>query len=419
MLAFLVGLYVINYVDRQILSVLLEPIKRDLGASDTQMGLLTGLAFALFYTVAAIPIARLADGGVRRDVIVVGVVVWSVMTAVCGFARNFVELALARVGVGVGEATLNPAAHSLLSDYFPPEKRATALALYNVGGNLGIMTGFILGGFIGEALGWRMAFMVVGIPGLLAAIATRFVLVEPARGALEGLHVEDDIASTREVLAFMLRQRTFRHLAFASALYAFAAYGFTTWGSTFLIRVHHMTLSETGLAMGLVQGIGGGLGTYAGGRMSDVLSRRDERYAVWVAAVGGAMALPFLALFLLWPDRTGALMGYAVAMVFSVFFVGPSYGLVQSLARIRMRAQAAALLLFAINLIGLGIAPLVVGVLNDALAARFGEQAIRYSLLVTGATSLWAVVHSLFAARSVRADLAEVRRTSGIGAGSR
>ncbi len=416
MLAFLIALYVINYVDRQILSVLLEPIKRDLGASDTQMGLLTGLAFALFYTLAAIPIARLADAGVRRDVIVVGVAVWSVMTAVCGFARNFVELALARVGVGIGEATLNPAAHSLLSDYFPPEKRATALALYNVGGSLGIMTGFMLGGLIGEALGWRMAFFVVGVPGLLAAIATRFVLVEPPRGALEGLQVEAGIASTREVIAFMLRQPTFRHLALASALYSFAAYGFTIWGSTFLIRVHHMTLGETGIAMGLVQGIGGGLGTYFGGRMSDVLSRRDERFTVWVAAVGGAMALPFLALFLLWPERTGALLGYAVAMVFSVFFIGPSYGLVQSLARVRMRAQAAALLLFSINLIGLGIAPLAVGVLNDALAARFGDEAIRYSLLLTGATSLWAVLHSLLAARSVRADLAAVRLVSGSGA---
>jgi MFS family permease len=178
-----------------------------------------------------------------------------------------------------------------------------------------------------------------------------------------------------------------------------------------------MSLAETGVAMGLVQGLGGGLGTYAGGRLSDALSRRDERFAVWVAAVGGAMALPFLAIFLLWPERTGALAGYSVAMVFSVFFVGPSYGLVQSLARVRMRAQAAALLLFAINLIGLGIAPLVVGMLNDALKARFGDEAIRYSLLVTGATSLWAVVHSLCAARTVRADLAEARRDPGGGGG--
>lgn len=417
MLSFLIALYVINYVDRQILSILLDSIKQDLGASDTQMGLLSGFAFALFYTVAAIPIARLADRGVRRDVIVVGVAVWSVMTAACGLARGFVELALARVGVGVGEAALNPAAHSLLSDYFPPERRATALALYNVGGSLGIMTGFMLGGYVGDRLGWRMAFMVVGLPGLLAAIATRFVLEEPPRGGAEGARVEADVASVREVVSYMLGQRSFVHLAIASALYSFAAYGFTIWGATFLRRVHDMTQVETGFAMGLVQGIAGGVGTYLGGRMSDSLSRRDERFAVWVSAAGGVVAMPFLAIFLLWPAREGAIFGYAIAMFFSVFFIGPSYGLVQSLARVRMRAQAAALLLFSINLIGLGAAPLAVGMLNDGLDARFGDEAIRYSLLVTGATSLWAVVHSLFAARSLRADLAAVRRDAGIEAG--
>jgi MFS family permease len=240
------------------------------------------------------------------------------------------------------------------------------------------------------------------------------VIVEPPRGGAEGARVEEGVASVREVMGSMLRQRTFVHLALASGLYAFAAYGFTIWGSTFLIRVHHMSLSETGIAMGLVQGLGGGLGTFLGGRLSDVLSRRDERFAVWVSAAGGLLSLPFLAFFLLWPERSGALGGYAIAMAFSVFFVGPSYGLVQSLARVRMRAQAAALLLFAINLIGLGVAPLVVGVLNDGLAERFGNEAIRYSLLVTGASSLWAAVHSFLAARTVRADLAAVRHAAGI-----
>jgi predicted MFS family arabinose efflux permease len=336
------------------------------------------------------------------------------MTALCGFAKSFATLALARVGVGVGEATLNPAAHSLLSDYFPPERRATALALYNVGGNLGIMAGFMLGGFIGERLGWRTAFMVVGLPGLLLAIAARFVIVEPPRGGAEGARVEEGIASVGEVVGSMLRQRTFVHLALASGLYAFAAYGFTIWGSTFLIRVHHMTLSETGIAMGLVQGPCGALGTFLGGHFSDVLSRRDERFAVWVSAAGGLLSLPFLAAFLLSSSLPGALGGYAFAMALSVFFVGPSYGLVQSLARVRMRAQAAALLLFAINLIGLGIAPLVVGMLNDGLATRFGDEAIRYSLLVTGAASLWAAIHSFLAARTVRADLAAVRQAAGI-----
>ncbi len=406
LLGLLFGLYVINYVDRQILSVLLEPIKQDLQVSDTAMGLLTGLAFALFYTTAGIPIARWADRGSRRNVIIVGVVIWSAMTALSGLARNFVQLALARVGVGVGEATLSPAAHSLISDVFPQERRATALAIYNIGGNVGIMLGFMLGGFIGETFGWRLAFLVVGLPGLVAAIAVRFFLHEPERGGLEGVHDDTDEPSMREVFSHMAGQRTFRHLCLSSAFYAFAAYGFTIWGATFMIRVHGMSLTETGVAMGLIQGLGGGLGTYLGGVLADRFGREDKRALVLIPAVGGLLALPFLAIFLFSPDRMVSLAAYGIAMIFSVFFVGPSYAVTQGLARLRMRAQAAAWLMFSINLIGLGIAPLVVGILNDALAETYGDFAIRYSLMVTGAMSLWAVVHSLLASRSVRSDLA-------------
>jgi predicted MFS family arabinose efflux permease len=406
MLALLVLLYVINYIDRQILSVLLEPIKQELEVSDTAMGLLTGLAFALFYTMAGIPIARWADRGSRRNVVIVGVVVWSAMTALSGLARSFVQLALARIGVGIGEATLSPAAHSLISDAFPPERRATALGVYNIGGNVGIMLGFMLGGWIGETFGWRMAFLVVGLPGLAAAMFVRGALREPVRGGLEGVSDDGVEVSVAGVLRHMLSQRTFRHLCLSSGLYAFAAYGFTIWGATFLIRVHDMSLTDTGIAMGLIQGLGGGLGTYAGGALSDRFAREDERFLVWVPALGGTLALPLLAVFLFWPDRNGALAAYALAMVFSVFFVGPCYAIAQGLARLRMRAQAAAILMFAINLIGLGIAPLAVGVLNDSLASTYGDQAIRYSLMITGAASLWAVAHSLLAAKSVRADLA-------------
>ncbi len=412
MLSLLVLLYVINYIDRQILSVLLEPIKQDLGVSDTAMGLLTGLAFALFYTTAGIPIARWADRGSRRNVIVVGVIVWSLTTALCGLARNFAQLALARVGVGIGEATLSPAAHSLISDSFPPERRATGLAIYNIGGNVGIMLGFMLGGWIGETFGWRLAFLVVGLPGLAAAVLVRMTLKEPLRGRLEG--VVDDAAepSLKEVLVHMVGQRTFRHLCLSSGFYAFAAYGFTIWGATFMIRVHEMSLTETGIAMGLIQGFGGGLGTYLGGTLADRFGRKDSRFLVWVPAVGGLLALPLLGLFLFWPDRSGSLAAYALAMVFSVFFVGPSYAIAQGLARLRMRAQAAAMLMFAINLIGLGIAPLAVGMLNDSLASTYGVEAIRYSLMITGAASLWAVVHSLLAARSIREDMAAAAQSA-------
>ncbi len=393
-----------NFLDRQLLAILLVPIKDELGASDAEMGFLSGFAFALFYTFAGIPIARLADGGSRRTVIAIGVAVWSAMTALSGLARSYAQLAAARVGVGVGEAAASPAANSLISDYFPPERRATALAIYNMGANVGIMFGFWAGAWIGENLGWRTAFTVVGLPGLAVAVLVRVTVREPPRGG-QSAAATDLLPPFRVVLAHMWAQRSFRHLSLAAALYAFASYGFTTWGATFLIRVHGLTVGESGLWMGLILGFGGALGTFAGGRLCDVLGARDTRWMVWIPAIGAVGALPLLAVFLLWPERTGALLCYAPAVALSLFFVGPSYALTQGLAPPRMRAQATALLLFVINLIGLGAGPLAVGALNDALEPEFGVYAIRYSLLVVALTNLWAVSHSLLAARTVRDDL--------------
>ena len=224
---------------------------------------------------------------------------------------------------------------------------------------------------------------------------------------METRPVESDLASVREVFDYMWGLRSFRHLSLAAAFYAFAAYGFAVWGATFLIRVHGMSLAESGFWMGLVQGVGGGVGTYVGGRLCDKLGARDARWLLWIPAVGGALALPLVMIFLFWPGQAGALAGYAPAMAFSVFFVGPTYSLTQSLARLRMRAQASALVMFIMNGIGLGITPLVVGALNDVMEPRFGAEAVRYSLMVTGAASVWAIAHSLAAARSVRADLAK------------
>ena len=410
-LAVLVLVYVFNFVDRQILAILLQPIKEELGVSDTAMGFLTGLAFALFYTVAGIPIARLADGGSRRTVIAIGVMVWSAMTAASGLARTFVQLAAARVGVGVGEAAASPAANSLISDYFPPERRATALAIYNMGANVGIMFGFWAGAWIGESLGWRAAFAVVGLPGLAVAVLVRTTVREPRRRGGKA-PVEDNVPPFGAVLAHMWAQRSFRHLSLAASLYSFASYGFTTWGATFLIRVHGLSVGESGLWMGLILGVGGALGTFIGGRLCDTLGARDARWMVWIPAMGALGALPLLAVFLLWPERTGALLGYAPAVALSLFFVGPSYAVTQGLALPRMRAQATALLLFAISLIGLGIGPLAVGILNDALEPKYGVYAIRYSLLAMALTSLWAVVHSLLASRTIRTDIENVAALS-------
>ncbi len=397
--------YVVNFIDRQILAILLEPIKQELQVSDTAMGFLTGIAFALFYTFAGIPIARWADRGTRRTIIALGVLVWSGMTALSGLARTFPQLALARVGVGIGEAAGSPPAHSLISDYFPPERRATALAVYTMGAYLGVVLGLLLGGWINEYFGWRTAFFVVGLPGVLLALIVRLTLREPARGLSEGLTDQAELHSTSEVLRYLWSLRSFRHLSIAAALYGFAGYGFTNWAPAFLIRVHEMSTGETATWLGLSIGIGGGAGAYLGGRLSDGLGARDVRWFMRIPALGAVASIPFYVLFLFSPDRIAALLFYLPAALLGGFYVGPTYAMTQGLAKLHMRALASAVLLFILNLVGLGLGPQTVGILNDLLADRFGNEAIRYSLLLIGLTNAWAAGHSLLAARTLREDL--------------
>jgi len=405
-LGLLFVVYVFNFVDRQILAILLEPIKRDLGVSDTAMGFLTGTAFALFYTFAGIPIARLADRGVRRSVIAVGAALWSAMTAASGLAQSFAQLALARVGVGIGEAACSPPAHSLLSDYFPPERRATALALYAAGIHVGIAFGYLAGGWINQAFDWRTAFFVVGLPGLGLAVLVRLTVREPARGLSEGGEASGDVPATREVLRFLWSLRSFRHVSFASALTAFAGYGVANWTPTFLVRVHGMGTGEVGTWLGLIAGIAGASGAYLGGHLVDVFRSRDARFGVWIPAAAGVLGLPFVSLLLFWPEPRQALLLSAPGTLLGAVWLGPVFALTQTLVRIRMRAVASAILLFVVNLIGLGLGPQTVGLLNDLLQPRFGAGAVRWSLAaVVLVTSLWAALHFALAARSLRADL--------------
>lgn len=405
-LGLLFVVYVFNFVDRQILSILLEPIKRDLGVSDTAMGFLTGWAFAVFYTFAGIPIARFADRGVRRSVIAAGAALWSAMTALSGLAQGFVQLALARIGVGVGEAACSPPAHSLLSDYFPPERRATALAIYASGIHFGTAFGYLAGGWINEAFGWRTAFFVVGLPGVIVALLVRLTVREPARGASEGGRAPDDVPETREVLRFLWALRSFRHLSFASALTAFAGYGLAIWTPPFLMRVHGMGTAEIGLWLGLIAGGAGATGAYLGGILVDRFGSSDPRRGLWLPALTAIGALPFVMLLLFWPDPRQALLLSIPATLLGAMWLGPVFALTQTLVRVRMRAVASAILLFVVNLIGLGLGPQIVGLLNDLLHPTFGPEAVRWSLAgVVSVMSLWAAVHFALAARTVRRDL--------------
>jgi MFS family permease len=397
--------FVFNFVDRQILSILLVPIKEELQVSDTAMGFLTGIAFALFYTVAGIPIARFADTGNRRNVIVIGLVVWSAMTALSGVVRTFGQLALARVGVGVGEAACSPPAHSLLADYFPPHRRATALGIYSMGIYVGILLGFVLGGWVNQLFGWRQAFLVVGLPGLALAVVVRLTVREPARGTWELASAGVPVESTREVLRFVWALRSFRHMAFAAALHSFAGYGAATWGPAFLIRVHGMETGAIGTWLGLITGIGGASGALLGGVLADRLGTRDRRWSLWIPAIASVVEVPFWLAFLLLPEPVSALLWFIPAVIAGAMWLGPVLAMTQGLVRPHMRALASALLLFVINLIGLGMGPQVVGILNDLLAGTFGTAAVRYSLLLVAAMNLWAATHFALATRSLRADL--------------
>lgn len=404
-LAVLWLVYVFNFVDRNILSILLEPVKQELGVSDTAMGFLTGFAFAVFYTVAGIPIARLADRSSRRVVMAAGVAFWSLATMASGFVRSFAELALARVAVGVGEASATPAAHSIISDYFPPERRTRAIAIYNTGANGGILVGLVLGGWLQQTFGWRVAFLVVGLPGLLVAALVAALVTEPPRGLSEARDASADAPPLGEGLRLLRGFRTYRHLAIAAGLYAMPNYGSIAWMPTFVVRVFGGSYAEVGLVLGLVLGLVGAAGTYVAGVLCDRLLARDARWLVWVPAIASAASVPFFAVAVLAPTFSWALPFYAASAFLGAMFAAPTYALVQALAPLRMRAMASAVLLFILNLIGLGLGPTVVGILNDALHPRFGNDAIRVSLLLLVLLNLWGALHSMVAARSVRAEV--------------
>ena len=397
--------YIFNFLDRQILAMLIEPIKAELGVSDTAMGLLTGPAFAAFYLTAGFPLARLADRYSRTTLITIGLVVWSGMTAVSGLARNFAQLALARIGVGVGEASFTPASHSLIADYFPPERRATALAIFAAGAGLGQIFGYLTGGYVGEFIGWREAFFLVGLPGIAVAVVFRSTVREPARGASEERRVQSGGESVWGVIRYLAGRRSFVFLAVSASLHGFSSYGVGTWTAVFLMRVHELSLSQAGLVLALVAGASGFVGQILGGRLSDRLGTRDVRWYMYFPATTSALALPFLVAFYLIPDIRWAVALSVPGSLMVSMWTGPTYAMAQGLAPPHMRAMASAIVVFLLNIVGMGLGPLFVGWLNDTLAPRFGEFAVRYSLLVAVVPHTLASVFNLLAARTLERDL--------------
>jgi predicted MFS family arabinose efflux permease len=404
-LGVLVVVYTFNFIDRQILSILLEPIKLELGLSDTALGLLTGFAFALFYATLGIPIARYADKNNRRNLIALALAIWSGMTALSGLAQNFWQLLAARIGVGVGEAGCSPPAHSMIADYFPAENRATALGIYSLGIPVGILFGFLAGGWLNEFFGWRVAFFVVGIPGLILAVLVRFTLAEPTRGMAEGRIDSGEQPGVMETFRFMWRKKSFRHLAFGGALTAFVGYGLVTWVPSFLVRSHGMETGEIGTWLGLILGIPGGIGIAAGGWMADKLGNRDTRWYLWVVSVALLIGAPFAFGVYLSDSALTALLFLIVPVALGNFYQATTFSQTQGLATLRMRAVAAAVLLFIINIIGLGAGPQAVGIVSDLLSKSYGQDSLRYSLLIFSFFNIWSAYHFYVAGKYLGNEL--------------
>ena len=407
-LLLLTVVYAFNFIDRQLLAILQESIKADLGLSDGQLGLLAGFAFAIFYVTAGIPIARWADRSNRRNIVAGAVFLWSFMTAVSGFAQNYVQLLLARIGVGVGEAGGSPPSHSIISDIFPPEKRASAMGFYSTGVNIGILFGFLLGGWLNEFFGWRVAFIVVGLPGIFVALLVRATLAEPIRGLSENKHTapEEPSPGLGETLNILWSRRSFRHMSLAAALNAFCGYSTASWTASFMIRSHSMSTGELGTWLAMISGVGGAIGVIAGGILADKLALRDKRWYVWVPAAAGAISVPFVAAVYIADTAYMALILSIIPGLLHNVYLGSTIATTHGLVGLRMRALSSAILFLILNIIGLGLGPLVVGMLSDSLQASEGAHSLRQAMLyLLPPIMAWSTIHFLLAARSLRADL--------------
>ena len=388
-LVILVIVYVFNFIDRQILNILQEPIKADLGLSDTQLGMLTGLSFALVYCIAGIPVARLADLTNRKVVITASLAIWSGFTALCGLTSNFLQLLLARLGVGLGEAGGSPPAHAMLSDLYEKEKRGRALAVYSSGLYIGTLCGYWLGGWVSDAMTWREAFFVVGIPGVLFAFVLWFTVREPVRG-LSGLMPSTDNIGFFGSFQHLWSLKSFRFYSLATGAGTFVTYGVGNWMPPFLTRTYgqwsmpeaqvwfgfctpeqlasacvEMSRTEIGLFYGVVAGLGGAIGTVAGGYIADHLGARDKRWFLWVPMWGKLIGSPLFIAALLAPTAELSLLLYFPAIAMAAMYLGPSLAITHHLVPPSMRAMSSAVLFFILNILGLGLGPTAVGMMSD------------------------------------------------------
>jgi predicted MFS family arabinose efflux permease len=400
-LAVLLCGYTLNSFDRSILSLLLEPIGREFGASDTQLGLLSGLAFAVFYSTLAIPVAALADRWHRRNVIVLSALLWTLMTALCGMAGSFMLLLFARMGVGMGEAGAGPASHALLSGYFPKAQRATALGIFALGAPAGTMLAGLFGGWGGEHLGWRTTLLLAAAPGLLLVPLLLLSVAEPPRAPPE--EKQQRTTPLREVLVSLWSNPSFRHLCIACGLHSAAMYGAYGFNPSYLTRAHEWSGTQVGQLVAMT-GVTGLAGTFLGGLLADRLGARfgDPRWQLWVPGIATVTLVPVQMYFYL-GSGVPMVVALLLSSLLSLMFFGPSYATAQSLATAATRAVAAAMVLFFKAAVGMALGPLLVGMASDLLAPVAQANSLQLGLLLVPLFNLWAGLHFFHAARCLGA----------------
>jgi MFS family permease len=420
-LTVLMIIYVLNFLDRQVVSILAEPIKHDLHLADWQLGVMTGLAFAVLYTLLGIPVARLAERANRPMIIGASVAVFSLFTMVCGLAQNFVQLVLGRIGVGIGECGCTPPALSLIADYVPKAQRASAIAFYMLGAPIGGLLGMVIGGLVADAHGWRAAFLVVGAPGLICAVVAFTTLREPRRlltKQLAGIRAAGP--TFKDAMKELAGKRTYWLIVGAVTIKAFISYGSTAFMGSFFFRNHAGELARfgadfglksaglLGITLGLATGVAGIVGALAGGRLADHFGPRDWRAYPTIPAIGGLLSIPFLILSLMAPSFVMAMALLVIPSVLNSLWYGPSYAAIQGLVRPETRATATAILLFVANLIGLGLGPLGVGAVSDLLSGPMGlgqAEGLQWSIIGFTLLGVPCAVMFWMARKSIREEM--------------
>lgn len=402
-LTILAALSAFNFLDQQLMGILLEPVRAEFKLTDIQLGFLSGLAFAALYTVLSIPAGIWAVSHSRRNLITVAAVLWGAMTMACGLAQSFTQLILARLGVGIGEAGGLPPSQAWISDLYKPGERAAALATLSAAGNVGLFLSFLVGGYIGHRYGWRVAFVAAGLPTLMLAVLLRLTVRDTPPHPSAGLErAGGSIALVREMFVRMWTDPMLRQLLIAAVLAMTVGFGAMAWIPSYLVRSHGLNIAQAGAYLAVVIGLGGALGSWLGGHISDRLRTRDIRWSLWLVAVVFVVARPFAMAFYGVGDTALALALFVLPAAVGAIHIGPSVAILHERIEAPLRPLASAVFLMILTLVGLGLGPLAVGALSDIVFARHGEDSLRYALLVWQFVGLWAAFHFYLAGKRLR-----------------